>query len=445
MSTGGSRYRNAPESAPGFNEREAGQWTGQELFQAYKGVRDQSLALTQGLSSEDLNLQSMPCASPVKWHLAHTTWFFETFVLRDFEKGFSWHDEHYCYLFNSYYNGVGRQYPRPHRGLISRPGAEEVRRFRQAIDLRIENLLEASSASSLRRLAPVMILGLNHEQQHQELILTDLKHGLSFNPLHPAICQPGSPGGPTPELSWRSFEGGICGVGFNGTGFSFDNERPVHRCVIDDYQLASRAVTCGDYLRFIDDGGYENPLLWLSDGWAWVQENRAGAPLYWSRESPEAPWQIYTLAGIRTLDPAEPVCHINFYEAQAYATWAGARIPTEQEWENAARSVQQDSRSGNFADSGLFHPRPARKGEDVSDLLGNLWEWTCSSYSPYPGFKCAEGAVGEYNGKFMVNQIVLRGGSCATPGGHVRPSYRNFFYPADQWQFSGLRLARDPA
>jgi len=417
--------------------------TGREdLLRRLAGVRATTEALVETLAPEDQNLQSMPEVSPAKWHRAHTTWFFETFVLEPHMPGFSSFNPAFAELFNSYYNGVGRQHPRPRRALLSRPDAAEVGRYRRRTDQALETLLSTCGKALFSRIAPLIELGINHEQQHQELMLTDLKHAFSFNPLAPGLGRgrqtsdhPGRP------MRFDRYSGGMVEIGAAGPGFCFDNETPRHKLWLpDDFELAERPVNCGEYLEFITDGGYHEPLLWLSDGWSWIREHDIEAPLYWSRG--DDGWQILTLDGPRALDPAETVCHLSFYEAQAFAEWYGARLPGEAEWESVA--ARRPPR-GHFADSGRYHPRaPGAADQDgPAAMFGDVWEWTGSAYAPYPGFKAAGGAIGEYNGKFMANQMVLRGGSCATPAGHVRASYRNFFYPPDRWQFSGVRLARD--
>lgn len=416
------------------------------LADDFHSVREVTEALAARLSPEDQNLQSMPEASPVKWHRAHTTWFFETFVLRVHDRRWRESDPIWHYLFNSYYNGVGDQYPRPRRGLISRPDVTEIAGYRHRVDEAMVALIESAPEADWHELAEIVRLGLNHEQQHQELIATDLKHGFASNPLHPAWTErPATAGTEAAAPVWLGFDERIADIGAAEDGrFCFDNEMPRHREMVEAFELASQPVTCGEYLSFIEDGGYERPDLWLSDGWAWLEESGTRAPLYW-RKGEDEHWWLYTLGGLRRVDPHEPVAHVSFYEACAYAQWAGARLPTEAEWETAAVSAAQ--RDGPFAEDGRFHPAaadPDLAQETLSGLFGNVWEWTASSYAPYPGFAAPPGAVGEYNGKFMVNQMVLRGGSCATPTGHIRPTYRNFFYPPDRWQFSGFRLARWP-
>ncbi len=403
-------------------------------------VRDTTRALAAPLSAEDCAIQSMPDASPVKWHLAHTTWFFETFILE--RRGPSRRPFHPAFrvLFNSYYNTVGEKHPRPQRGLLSRPALDEVLAYRAAVEGEIAALLEAQALDPA--LEALVDLGIQHEQQHQELILTDLKHMLSCNPLKPAYqrnwpltpIQPGVP-------RWLRVRGGERRIGFEGDGFSFDNETPRHTVWVHDFDIASHPVTHGNFADFIENGGYERPELWLSAGWDAVSTRGWEAPLYWERR--DGRWHTFTLRGMAPVERNTPVCHVSFYEADAYARWAGARLPTEAEWEVAAGAAPV---RGNFLESGALHPLALREAPaegELAQLFGDVWEWTRSDYAPYPGFRPAAGAVGEYNGKFMCNQYVLRGGSCATPQSHIRASYRNFF-PADaRWQFSGVRLARD--
>lgn len=405
----------------------------------FQRVRDFTEALTQPLSPEDCVIQPMPDASPTKWHLAHTTWFWETFLLSPRVPDFQPFHPRFGFLFNSYYNAVGERHARPNRGLVTRPSLEEVYAYRSHVDRAMQALLDVHEPTP--ELASLMELGWNHEQQHQELILTDIKYTLSCNPIRPAY-QPakGIENGKPVELRWKAFEEGVYWIGFEGEGFAFDNEYPRHRQFLEGFELANRLVTNEEYLAFMHDGGYGRPELWLSDGWNTINSLGWRAPLYW--EEVEGNWWMQTLAGMREVMPSEPVCHVSYYEADAFARWAGSRLPTEAEWEVAAHDVPI---RGNFVESRRFHPAPASasRNGDLQQLYGDLWEWTGSSYLAYPGYKPAEGALGEYNGKFMCNQMVLRGGSCATPQEHIRPSYRNFF-PADaRWQFSGIRLARD--
>ncbi|MCM5681986.1 ergothioneine biosynthesis protein EgtB [Schlegelella sp. S2-27] len=412
------------------------------LFAAFQAVRRQTDALVEGLSAEDCLLQSMPDASPVKWHLAHTTWFFETFVLERAVPGYRSVDPAYRQLFNSYYVGVGERHPRPERGMLSRPSLDEVLAYRRRIEQQVGAVLHRPDLSP--DMAALVELGLHHEQQHQELILTDLKHHFSRNPVAP-VYRPRTPTphGSRPPLQHVAFDGGLTEIGHSDKSFCFDNELPSHRVWLEPYSLASRLVTNAEYLEFIDDGGYARPELWLSDGWDARERGEWLAPLYWQPpEQPTSPWQVFTLHGRCTVDPDEPVCHVSYYEAEAYARWAGARLPTEAEWETAARSLAPHTPCGALLEDGCFHPRPAvRSGSaGLAQMFGDVWEWTQSAYLPYPGFRPAEGAVGEYNGKFMINQMVLRGGSCATPISHLRSSYRNFFPPQARWQFSGIRL-----
>jgi ergothioneine biosynthesis protein EgtB len=395
----------------------------------FSEVRAHSLALAAPLSEEDQCIQSMPDASPVKWHLAHTSWFFEAVVLAAYEPGYQAFDRRFAHLFNSYYESLGPRHPRPQRGLLTRPGLREVHAYREHVDAAMLAFIGEAPAAAIKAAMPLVELGLHHEQQHQELILTDILHAFWCNPLlpayQPAEAQPLHLAVATPDANWIDMPGGIVQVGHAGEGFAFDNEAPRHDVLLAPYRIADRLVTCGEYAQFIADGGYERPSLWLSDGWAAVQAGGWKAPAYWvAPGDPRAPaphWQVFGLHGLRPLDAAAPVAQLTFYEAAAYAEWAGARLPTEAEWEAA------------FAAPG------------IAQMTGHVWQWTRSAYEPYSGFRPFAGAVGEYNGKFMVNQLVLRGSSSATPPGHERPTYRNFFPPAARWQFSGLRLARDAA
>ncbi|WP_312510491.1 ergothioneine biosynthesis protein EgtB [Massilia sp.] len=400
------------------------------LQRRFGAVRARSLQLAASLSNEDCCAQSMPDASPIKWHLAHTTWFFETFILEPREEGFTPFHSAFRVLFNSYYNGVGAKHPRPQRGLLTRPSLDEVKAYRADVDRRMALLLGHAVDETL---AALVELGLQHEQQHQELMLTDIKHLLSCNPLYPAYAHDALiDGAPAPALAWLDFDGGLAEIGYNGRGFCFDNELPRHRTYVAPFALASRLVTNGEYLAFIEAGGYRDPALWLAEGWDKVCAGEIVHPLYWFEDG--GGWHEFTLHGARPLDRERPVTHVSLYEADAYARWAGARLPTEAEWEFAAR---QASLGGKPA----HHPAAAN-GHGLQQMFGACWQWTSSSYAPYPGYAPAPGAIGEYNGKFMVNQYVLRGSSCATPDGHARASYRNFFPSGARWQFSGIRLAR---
>ncbi|QDV38269.1 ergothioneine biosynthesis protein EgtB [Tautonia plasticadhaerens] len=409
------------------------------LIRDFLRVRRASTGLCSTLEPEDFVLQSMPDASPAKWHLAHTTWFFEEFILSAVDPGYRTFHPRFSFLFNSYYNAVGERIPRPRRGLLSRPTVREALAYRESIDERMVVLLRSADPSQVERFAPLVVLGLNHEQQHQELLLTDLKHALWHNPLRPAFRD--RPAGPAVDAAprrWISYPEGVRWIGHGGDGFAFDNEGPRHRQFVEAFRVASRPATSGEFLEFIADGGYDRPDHWLSDGWAAVQQHGWRAPLYWERG--DDGWSTFTLAGMRPVDPAEPACHVSYYEADAFARWSGCRLLTEAEWETAADVAV----SGNFADDERFHPAPPAGGpeNEPAQVFGDVWEWTASAYLPYPGFRPAKGAVGEYNGKFMCNQHVLRGGSCATPRSHIRPTYRNFFYPDARWQFSGVRLAQ---
>jgi ergothioneine biosynthesis protein EgtB len=413
---------------------------GTTLLARYGEFRRATEGLCRPLAVEDHVIQAMADVSPTRWHLAHVTWFFETFVLAPHLPGYEPLDAAYQFLFNSYYNAVGPQFARGARGHLSRPTVAEVYAYRAWVDRAMGRLLESQSEASLGALEALIELGLQHEQQHQELILTDIKYNLAVNPLRPAYhhCPPGR-GTETPLLGWRRFAGGLQPIGHDGTGFAFDNEAPRHMVYLRPFRLATRPVTNGEFLEFIDAGGYGTWSHWLSEGWRTVQEQGWRAPLYW--EQREGAWWTQTLSGLQPLDPHAPVTHVSYFEADAYARWRGARLPSEQEWEHAAAA---EPVRGNFQDAGTFHPLPAPTDADgLVQLFGDVWEWTQSAYSPYPGFQPAPGAVGEYNGKFMVNQMVLRGGSCVTPQSHIRASYRNFFPPDARWQFSGIRLAED--
>jgi len=410
------------------------------IAERYRCVRAATEALATPLSAEDCAIQSMPDASPVKWHLAHTSWFFETFILQERVAGYRPYHPAFRVLFNSYYNAVGDKHPRPQRGLLSRPSLDDVLKYRAHVDAAMVGLLQTGVKPG-SDLAALTDLGLNHEQQHQELILTDVLHMLSCNPIAPAYAPdvPGAHGDAPLPLVWVDFAGGLVDIGHVGEGFAFDNETPQHQHYVEAFALASRPVTNAEYLAFIADDGYRRPELWLSEGWDWVNANRIEAPGYWRRDG--GGWEQFALVGQRGLDPLAPVCHASLFEADAYARWAGARLPTEAEWETAASG---SSVEGHFVEDGLLRPLQAvDRGAPLAQLFGDVWEWTQSAYAPYPGFRAATGAIGEYNGKFMCNQYVLRGGSFATPWSHMRPTYRNFFPASARWQFTGFRLARD--
>ncbi|OYY66751.1 ergothioneine biosynthesis protein EgtB [Sphingomonas sp. 28-62-11] len=405
------------------------------LAERYASVRALSTALVAPLSDADASVQSMDDASPTKWHLAHTTWFFETFVLRDFVPGYQLHDPQFPFLFNSYYEAEGARQARGRRGMITRPTLAAVREYRTAIDLALITAIPDLPSAA----RDLITLGCHHEEQHQELLITDILHLLAQNPIEPALWPAARkvPVAMPSPINWVEHPGGIVEIGHDGDGFAFDAEGPRHQTLLARHALADRTVSNGEWAAFIADGGYRDPRHWLADGWAWVQREGITAPLYW--EERDGGWTRFGLDGRRAIDPAAPVTHISFYEADAYASWAGARLPTEAEWEAAVQS--QDPESGNQLDlAGPVEPRPAISGPA---FFGDVWEWTGSAFRPYPGFRAAEGAVGEYNGKFMSGQCVLRGGSCATPRGHARASYRNFFYPHQRWQFTGVRLAKD--
>jgi ergothioneine biosynthesis protein EgtB len=414
-------------------------------------VRRFTNALCAGLEPEDYVVQSMPDVSPTKWHLAHTTWFFETFILKKFVSGYRPEVPEYAYLFNSYYNAAGDMHQRDLRGLISRPTVQEAHRYRTSIDSHIADLFAEADDELLDEIEPLLVLGIHHEQQHQELLVTDIKHVFAQNPLYPVYragrarhsvraeertateCRP---------CPFIDFEETVTAIGHDGDGFAYDNEEPRHQALVATFSLASRTVTNGEYIAFIEDNGYTRPEFWLSLGWMTVNEQRWNAPLYWIKR--DGAWWNFTLSGLRPVDKSEPVTHVSYFEADAYANWAGARLPTEFEWERAALDCAME---GNFVEDQNFHPQSlstSRNDRRLYQMFGDVWEWTRSSYSPYPGYRAVPGALGEYNGKFMCNQYVLRGGSCATSRTHIRPTYRNFFQPEKRWQFTGIRLARDP-
>lgn len=413
-----------------------------ELAARFRRVRQFSEQLCEPLVIEDYGLQTVIEASPPKWHLAHVSWFYETFLLRPFLPGYQVFHPRFEYLFNSYYEQTGTGFwPRTERGLLSRPTVAEVYDYRHHVDAAMVRLIAECGSEDWTQVEMRLRIGLDHERQHQELLVTDIKRHFAHNPLRPAyrVDLPMAPMGEPEPLRWQQFDGGVTEMGLDVAGsdaFGFDNECPRHRVFLEPFALADRLVTNAEFLEFIRDGGYDDSALWLSDGWAEIRQRGWRAPLYW--EQLDGAWQIMTLAGMRPLNPAEPVCHLSYYEADAFATWSGKRLPTEAEWEHAASAL---AIAGNFVDDGWLHPRPAAAGEGLKQLLGDVWEWTGSAYLPYPGYHAPAGALGEYNGKFMCNQMVLRGGSCATSRDHIRTTYRNFFYPNERWQFKGFRLA----
>ncbi len=404
----------------------------------YRAIRTATESIAEPLAPEDCVVQTMTDVSPTKWHLAHVSWFFETFILIPHHPRYRQLNPQYAYLFNSYYLQAGERHCRDRRGYISRPTLKEVFEYRAYVDERLQELLSGADRELLETIAPLIEIGLNHEQQHQELMLTDIKHVFSVNPLRPAYHDlPHEPSPPAAPLGWVDAEGGLCEVGHDARGFAYDNETPRHRYYLEPYLLADRPVTNGEYLAFMEDGGYERPEMWLSEGWATVEASGWTEPFYWEKR--DGHWWTYTLAGMREVDENEPVCHISYFEADAYARWAGARLPTEEEWETAATGLPI---RGNLLEAGRLHPAPA-DGAGLCQMYGDVWEWTRSQYSPYPGYEPLPGVLGEYNGKFMCNQFVLRGGSCVTSETHIRPTYRNFFTPDATWQFMGIRLAKD--
>jgi ergothioneine biosynthesis protein EgtB len=418
------------------------------LIEQFRQVRDFSTRFCRSLEPEDYVVQSMPDVSPTKWHLAHTSWFFETFVVKVWMPRYRSEVPQYAYLFNSYYNAAGDMHRRDLRGLISRPTVAETYRFRESIDQCVVQLIDEADDALLSEIEPVLTLGLHHEQQHQELLVTDIKHVFSQNPLYP-VFQPNTVAAETGRIApqhFVEFDEAIIMIGHDGAEFSYDNEGPRHRALVPAFSLSNRLVTNGEYLAFMEAGGYTRPEFWLSLGWTTVNEPASGgwqAPLYWVER--DGAWWNFTLSGFRPVNESEPVTHVSYFEADAYANWDGARLPTEFEWEHAASGVPIE---GNFVDAQRFHPAPAvgATGENtLRQMFGDVWEWTRSAYLPYPGYRAVAGALGEYNGKFMCNQMVLRGGSCATSRSHIRPTYRNFFQPEKRWQFTGIRLARDLA
>jgi ergothioneine biosynthesis protein EgtB len=420
-----------------LRDRPSRRWA---LPNRYQQVRQTSEKICQPLVIEDYVIQSMPDVSPPKWHLAHTTWFFETFLLVPYLKNYRVFHPQFGYLFNSYYEAVGERHPRPQRGLLSRPTVEEVYEYRNYVDRAMEELIAQKIGD--RDLESLITLGLHHEQQHQELLLTDIKHIFAVNPLRPSYhldvksTVSKLAENRDPKEKWLDYPGGLYAIGHQNEEFAFDNESPKHQVYLQDYYLASRLVTNGEYLEFIEAGGYNKPEYWLAEGWTTIQTEKWFAPLYW--EKIDGCWWIFTLAGMQPIDPNEPVCHVSFYEADAYASFRGKRLPKESEWEIAASQV---SIEGNFLETGRLHPTVATGMTRPDQIFGDVWEWTQSAYLPYPGFRSATGAIGEYNGKFMCNQMVLRGGSCVTSASHIRPTYRNFFPPSARWQFTGIRLS----
>ncbi|WP_314728307.1 ergothioneine biosynthesis protein EgtB [Bacillus sp. Marseille-Q3570] len=410
------------------------------LLKSYQQIRAFSEQIIAPLEPEDFVVQSIPDVSPPKWHLAHTTWFFETFILIPYHSTYIRFNETFDYLFNSYYETHGKPYPRHARGLLSRPSVREIIEYRQHVDKSMFNFLDNCHENTLEEIAPILEIGLHHEQQHQELLVTDIKYNFSINPLKPIYHDKrNEPGSSLPEMDWITFQEGVVETGYSDEGFSFDNERPRHKSWLDAYAIANRPVTNGEYLDFIEDGGYQEPAFWLSEGWTKIKDDQWEAPLYW--ENIDGSWYTFTLSGMKKVELDEPVTHISFYEADAFARWSGKRLPTETEWEHAMKNVEID---GNFADNKMFHPdRDYHSCNQMYKVFGDVWEWTSSPYTLYPGSKPLEGTLGEYNAKFMCNQMVLRGGSCTTHSTHVRHSYRNFFHPDKRWQYSGIRLARD--
>ena len=421
----------------------------EKLLARFHEVRNFTSKLAQNLAPEDCVVQSMPEVSPTKWHLAHTTWFFETFILKKWVAGYRDAVPEYAYLFNSYYNAAGAMHRRDLRGLISRPTVDETTKFRASINSDIDELITSADETLFREIEPILTLGIHHEQQHQELLITDIKHVFAQNPLYPVfrprkIDNSASPPRTKIDIApakFVQFDEATIEIGHDGNGFSYDNERPRHRALVLPFSLANRLVTNREYLEFMADNGYSRPEFWLSLGWTTVNEQAWRAPLYWIERDGE--WWNFTLSGLRKVDPSEPVTHLSYFEADAYANWAGARLPTEFELERAVAKVDLD---GNFVENEQFHPTVldhAPANGELGQMFGDVWEWTRSSYSPYPGYRAEAGALGEYNGKFMCNQYVLRGGSCATSRTHIRKTYRNFFQPDKRWQFTGIRLARD--
>src|SRR6056297_399857 len=426
--------RTAPDSATDRHSRE-------HLIERFKAIRDFSHQLTEPLETEDFVVQTMENTSPTKWHLAHVSWFFETFLLDKVYDDYESLHPQYSYIFNSYYLQTGEPHTRSKRGLLTRPTVKEVFEYREYVNKEVLKFLENATKKQLEEFGPVIEIGNNHEHQHQELMITDFKYIFGQNPLFPKYKELElTKSKPVPELNWVSFEEGIYEIGNEGNEFTYDNEHPRHRKLLESFELGDRLITNGEYLKFMEDGGYERSEFWLDDGWATVNKRGWNCPLYWLKK--EGAWQYFTLSGLREVDPSEPVAHVSYYEADAFARWADARLPTEAEWEAAAGGLPC---KGNFVEEGNFHPRPLRKHkEGLKQMYGDVWEWTKSAYDAYPGYEPLPGALGEYNGKFMCSQYILRGGSCATSKTHIRNTYRNFFYPDARWQFNGIRLARGP-
>ncbi|MBC7922600.1 MAG: ergothioneine biosynthesis protein EgtB [Ferruginibacter sp.] len=407
-----------------------------QLKERYQRVRRQSARICQPLEEEDYVVQPTGDVSPPKWHLGHTTWFFETFILSR-QPGYRVFHPDYNYLFNSYYESIGARVVRTDRGNMSRPAVRDIYAYRAHVDEAMANFLE-SEAAETTEVRNLVELGFQHEQQHQELLVTDIQYILGHNPLFP-VYAPLPPSAESPEDALETYSGvseGVYPIGYGGDGFCFDNERGVHNVFLHPFRVANRLVTNGEYLQFMADGGYADFSHWLQEGWAWVKQNQVQAPLYWHKDQH---WHHYTLHGPERVDPSAPVTHVSFYEADAYARWKGKRLPTEFEWEVACRQLNGEEIKGNFLESNLLHPTPGRAGDN--QFFGDVWEWTNSAYLAYPYYQKPDGALGEYNGKFMINQMVLRGGSCATPRSHIRATYRNFFHPDKRWQFTGIRLA----
>ncbi|ANU23097.1 ergothioneine biosynthesis protein EgtB [Planococcus donghaensis] len=413
------------------------------IAERFAEIRGVTMKLIEPLETEDFIIQSHEDVSPAKWHIAHTTWFFERMILKEFKSNYEEFNPAFDFLFNSYYNTIGPYQPRHQRGVLSRPTVDQVIEYRKYVDQQVYNLLDESASETKKEIEALLYMGLQHEQQHQELILMDIKYNFFVNPLLPTYAQTKKRTlSKTQESQFVEYDGGLVEIGHDGDGFAFDNESPRHKVWLEPFKLATKPVTNGEFLEFINSGGYEKPEYWLSDGWSIVKEHNWKAPLYWLKDTEEK-WQIFTLAGIQDLELDEPVSHVSFYEADAFSRWKGKRLPTEAEWEYASQSV---AIRGNTMDDGVYHPVASSEdlqSSSLSKMFGDVWEWTASAYSPYPGSKPLEGALGEYNAKFMCNQMILRGGSCATPVDHIRKTYRNFFPPEKRWQFSGFRLAED--